>query len=150
MHGAERQAEIIGRLEQLESDGHIEGFNVHVWGDAVATETALSDTDTGRGVRNLVAAFEQWALSENVSVQSFFERTEKSSALSGEKQAVITLPSIAVAEYDGHELVGMAPHETDDGTLSVREYLEAAEKRLERSLVEEANAASRLAVPGGD
>lgn len=148
--GSERLHEIVDQLDRMETDGQIDGYDIHVWGDAVATDAALSETETGSAVLSQVAAFQQWALTENVSVGRFFERREQSSALTGETTSVITLPEVTVAEYQGRELVGMAPHRDGEETVSVREYLDDVAGRHARDLSEEAAAASRLAVPNGD
>jgi len=149
-NGLERQRAVIDRLDRLESDGAIDGYDVHVWGEAVAVDAPLSATETGRGVRTRVAAFQQWALAENVSVQPFFERTERSSAMTGDEQTVITLPSITVAEREKAELVGMAPHRSEGEVVSVLDYLDELEHRRTGIDAETAMSSSRMAIPSDD
>jgi len=96
-----------------------------------------------------VAAFEQWALAESVSVSTFFVERETDSKFTGNHQSVTVLPGIAFAEYEGQELVSVSPH-VDDDTVTVRDHLGAIEARRSTTFKEEANAAVRLAVPGGD
>lgn len=150
IQGRERQEALLGRLEQLTTDGQVDEFSVHVWGDAVATDSALAKTDAGKGVRTLVASFRQWALAENVSVEQFFEKREVSSSMTGDSYSALTLPSVAIAEYEDGELVGMGPHDDGTDTVTVRAYLDALASRRGQSLREGAEAASRLAVHNGD
>ena len=148
--GQERQRAVLAHLDRLDSEGLIDGYDVHVWGDAVAADSAASDTAAGRGVRTRVAAFQQWALSENVSVQPFFETSTQSSAMTGEERTVISLPELTVAEYEGGELNGMAPHRADGDVVSVRDYVEEMELRLDGSHAETTTAESGLTVLSGD
>ena len=148
--GLERQRALISQLDRMESEGLIEGYDVHVWGDAVSFDSALAETETGRGVRSQVAGFQQWALAENVSVQPFFDRKEQSSSITGDEQTVITLPEITVAEYEGAELVGMAPHQSAGDTVSVQNYLDDVEMRRTRVLAEDDGASHQLRVPSDD
>ncbi len=148
--GLERQRALVDQLDRMESDGLIDDYNIHVWGDAVSIDSALSETATGRGVRSQVAGFQQWALAENVSVQPFFERKSQSSSITGDEQTLITLPEITVAEYEGTELVGMAPHQSAGDTVTVQDYLDDVEMRRTQPLAEDDGASHQLSVPSDD
>ncbi|MFB6178911.1 MAG: HTH domain-containing protein [Halorientalis sp.] len=150
LQGLAQQRAVIDELERLVSEDVIDGYDVHVWGDAVAVDSALAETDTGRGIQTRIAAFQQWALSENVSVQPFFETKTRSSRITGEDRTVVTLPTLTVAEYEGAELVGMAPHRDDGEVVAAHEYVDAIGTRRTHTYVEEPTAERTVSAPSDD
>jgi len=111
-----RQDTVIDTLDALERDGEIAGYDVIVWGKQIAPESAAANTEEGRYILNRVAEFKQWALSNNVSLESFYERRTVDSAVADAATDAIRLPVIGLAEYDGEELVHVAPC-TEGGTV---------------------------------
>jgi len=105
----ERQEAVIERLDRLDAEGDIAGYDLIVWGRQVARESAAAHTDEGRYVLNRVAEFKQWALSNNVSLESFYQTTEVDSEATETSYDAIVLPVMGLAEYDGEELVHVAP-----------------------------------------
>jgi hypothetical protein len=126
----ERQEAVIERLEDMEASGHIEGFSVIVWGKQVAHETASARTDEGRYILNRVAEFQQWALSNNVSLDSFYQtRTAETEAGDG-SHAAISLPVMGLAEYDDGELRHVAPCTDGEDVHTIMDRLEKLEAGL--------------------
>jgi len=70
-----RQEAVIDTLDELERADEIAGYNVIVWGKQIAPESTAANTDEGRYILNRVAEFKQWALSNNVSLESFYQQT---------------------------------------------------------------------------
>jgi hypothetical protein len=123
----ERQDAVIDHLERLDREGEIAGYDVIVWGKQIAPESAGGATDEGRYILNRVAEFKQWALSNNVSLESFYGRTSVESEASDTSYDALVLPMMGLAEYDGDELAHVAPC-TDGGTVhTITDRLESLE-----------------------
>ncbi|PSP52646.1 hypothetical protein BRC95_08695 [Halobacteriales archaeon QS_5_68_33] len=106
-HG--RQEAVIERLERLDAEDAIEGFSVIVWGKQVAPESAGAHTEEGEYILNRVAEFKQWALSNNVSLESFYQRQSVENETSERSYDAMVLPVMGLAEYRDGELVHVAP-----------------------------------------
>ena len=117
-----RQEAVIERLERLEAAGVVESVSVIVWGKQVARGTAGARTDEGEFILNRVAEFTQWALSNNVSLESFHQM------VGNESYEAIVLPVMGLAEYRGGELVHVAPCTEGEVVHSIPDRLD----RLER------------------
>ncbi|MBX0298188.1 HTH domain-containing protein [Haloarcula nitratireducens] len=105
----ERQEDVINQLQTLEEDGQIDGFNVIVWGKRIAPQSAAARTEEGRYILNRVAEFKQWALSNNVSFDSFHQRTGVDSDIAESSYEAVVLPVMGIAEYTDNELSHVAP-----------------------------------------
>jgi hypothetical protein len=137
-----RQDAVIDQLDALEREGEIAGYDVIVWGKQIAPQSAAASTDEGRYILNRVAEFKQWALSNNVSLESFYERRTVESAAADSATDAIRLPVIGLAEYDGDELAHVAPC-TKDGTVhTITDRLERLEAGLPSPLVDDTIARS--------
>jgi hypothetical protein len=127
----ERQDAVIDHLEHLEREGEIAGYDVIVWGKQIAPQSAGADTDEGKYILNRVAEFKQWALSNNVSLESFYQRTTVDSEASESSYDAVLLPMMGLAEYDGDELAHVAPC-TDGKTVhTITDRLESLEAGME-------------------
>lgn len=115
------------RLRELAGEGPIEQFSVCVWGDEVALSTTASRAEVGTSVLRRVASFREWAASEGVSVDPFFEVRETQSSITGEEYASLLLPAYCLAEYQEGELVHVAPYAADGAVCSVPDRI----RRLE-------------------
>ncbi|WP_262180629.1 HTH domain-containing protein [Haloarcula laminariae] len=122
-----RQEAVIDRLEELERREEIAGYNVVVWGKQIAPESAAANTEEGRYILNRVAEFKQWALSNNVSLESFYQRTEVDSEAADSAHEAMVLPVMGLAEYDGDELAHVAPCADGEDVHTVTDRLETLE-----------------------
>jgi hypothetical protein len=124
-----RQEEAIDRLQRLEEDGHINDFHVQVWGKQIDPTTKAADTEQGRFILNRIAEFKQWALTENTTLDSFYQTSRKSSSFTGEEHTTIVLPKLGLAEYHGSELEQVVPCTEGDSVRGVFDHLDDLERR---------------------
>ena len=100
------------------------GYNVIVWGKQIAPESAAANTEEGRYILNRVAEFKQWALSNNVSLASFYQQTAVDSEAADAAYDAMVLPVMGLAEYDGEELAHVAPCTDGDDVHTITDRLE--------------------------
>ncbi|MFC7194520.1 HTH domain-containing protein [Halosimplex aquaticum] len=105
----ERQEAVIERLQELDAEDEIEDFSVIVWGKQIARDSAGARTEEGEYILNRVAEFKQWALSNNVSLESFYQRQTVENDVTDEPYTAMVLPVMGLAEYDGEELATSPP-----------------------------------------
>jgi hypothetical protein len=120
----ERQEAAIETLERLDEDDRIADFSVVVWGKQVAPETAASRTREGEFMLNRIAEFKQWALSNGVSLESFYQERRVDSPVSEDPHTVVTLPVMGLAEYRDGELEHVAPCTDGDAVHTVTDRLD--------------------------
>lgn len=113
----------VQRLEKLVEDDHIDGYEVHVWGDRVSRSPVVARTDAGAFIRNRVIEFREWAADEGVTLPGGFESESTHSAITGETHEYITLPTAALAERRDGELEAVAPHADDGDVTTVLDHL---------------------------
>jgi hypothetical protein len=123
----ERQEAVIEQLERLEQQDTIEGFSVIVWGKQIARDSAAAHTEEGRYILNRVAEFKQWALSNNVSLKSFYQTTTVDNEVASESHNAMTLPVMGLAEYQDGELQHVAPCSNGDIVHTIMARLERLE-----------------------
>lgn len=68
-----RIEETLSRLDDLESNGTIDDYTVHVWGEGVSLDPRIADTDAGGFIRERVAAFREWAYETGRTLTGFRE-----------------------------------------------------------------------------
>jgi len=122
-----RQEHVIDTLDDLERREEIAGYNVVVWGKQIAPESAAANTEEGRYILNRVAEFKQWALSNNVSLESFYQRTAVDSEVTDAAYDAMVLPVMGLAEYDGNELAHVAPCTKGEAVHTITDRLERLE-----------------------
>jgi hypothetical protein len=132
-----RQDAIIDELDALERDGEIAGYDVIVWGKQIAPQSAAAGTDEGRYILNRVAEFKQWALSNNVSLESFYERRTVDSAVAEAATDAVRLPVVGLAEYEGDELVHVAPCTKGETVHTITDRLERLKAGLPSPLADD-------------
>ena len=137
----ERQEAVIERLETLDQHDDIADFSVIVWGKQVARESAAAHTEEGKYILNRVAEFKQWALSNNVSLESFYQTTEIESELTDDYSAMV-LPVMGLAEYHGGELQHVAPCTKGDVVHTIMDRLERLEAGEPSAIEQESSNAS--------
>ncbi|AWB26490.1 HTH domain-containing protein [Halococcoides cellulosivorans] len=121
----QRQEAILERLEQLEGDDEIESFSVVVWGDQISRESVAARSLKGRYVLNRVAEFQQWALSTNVSLDSFYQTRSSGPESDVETETTIVLPVMGLAEYQDGELVQVSPCTAGETVHTVQDHVDA-------------------------
>lgn len=122
-HGSSRVQEIVvERLERLQREGVIEGFETHVWGDQLALGGALSRTDAGVALGATVDAVHEWAADAEVELVGF-ERRVLASAITDEHHEVVVLPALALVEYEDDVLTHVSPCRKPDGCRTVGDRL---------------------------
>lgn len=136
-----RQEDVIDRLQELDEDGHVDDVHVQVWGKQIDPTTNAADTDQGQFILNRIAEFQQWALANNTTLESFYQTREQSSSITGEDHTTVVLPKMGLAEYHGSELEQVTPcTRRDDEVFSVTDHLDALERRVTRPAEPEAAA----------
>jgi len=123
-----RQNAVIDRLQQLDAEDEIADFSVIVWGKQIARESAGARTEEGEYILNRVAEFKQWALSNNVSLESFYQNHEVENDATDEAYKAMVLPVMGLAEYEDGELRHVAPCTDGDAVHTIMDRLD----RLER------------------
>ncbi|WP_123533503.1 HTH domain-containing protein [Halosimplex salinum] len=123
-----RQEAVIERLQELDAEDEIEDFSVIVWGKQIARNSSGARTEEGEYILNRVAEFKQWALSNNVSLESFYQTHEVENDVTDEPRTAMVLPVMGLAEYDGEELRHVAPCTKGDEVHTIMDRLD----RLER------------------
>lgn len=128
---AECQTNAIRRLERLVADGALADYRVLSWAKRVAAEEdARGECLTGEFERERYDAFSEWAGSAGVDLRPFFDTRECYCSVTGQRRTELVMPALCLALFgeDG-ELVGVAPHADDDGSLSVPGCLDALADR---------------------
>jgi hypothetical protein len=138
-----RQEAVIERLERLDAEDEIEGFSVIVWGKQIAPESAGAHTEEGEYILNRVAEFKQWALSHNVSLESFYQTQTVENETSDRSYDAMVLPVMGLAEYRDGELVHVAPCTDGDEVHTITGRLDRIE-RGEPALIEQSSNVSIL------
>ncbi|WP_254271863.1 HTH domain-containing protein [Haloarcula marina] len=123
----DRQEAVLDRLERLDREDEIAGYNVIVWGKQIAPESAAANTEEGKYILNRVAEFRQWALSNNVSLESFYQTTDVDSEATDDAYRAMVLPVMGLAEYHESELAHVAPCTDGDVVHSIVDRLDRIE-----------------------
>jgi len=138
-----RQEAVIERLQELDAEDQIEDFSVIVWGKQIARESAGARTEEGEYILNRVAEFKQWALSNNVSLESFYQKHDVENDVTEEPYSTMVLPVMGLAEYDGEELRHVAPCTDGDEVHTIMNRLDRLE-RGEPTAIEQSSDVSIL------
>jgi hypothetical protein len=125
-----RQDEVITRLQQLAEDGDVDDFHVQVWGKQIDPTSRAAETEQGEFILNRIAEFQQWALADNTTLESFYQTSHQSSSITGEDHTRIVLPKMGLAEYHGRELEQVSPCTDGDEVTSVIDHLDSLEQHV--------------------
>jgi hypothetical protein len=125
-----RQEDVLERLQRFEEDDHIDDFYVKVWGKQIDPTTRAAETEQGQFILNRIADFQQWALANNITLESFYQTHEQSSSITGEEHTTIVLPKMGLAEYHGTELQQVTPCTDGDVVQSVTDHIDDLHRRL--------------------
>jgi hypothetical protein len=109
-----QQNYVIDQLQALEDAGHIEELSILIWGSRIEPRLA-ERTAEGRKLLERLSMFEQWERESDASLDAFDWQHPVTNMVSDESVSVITLPTLALAEYVDGDLQHVAPC-TRDGT----------------------------------
>lgn len=122
-----QQAELVDRLARLESAGVLAEVDVDVWGDRLVLSGTTARTAPGRRFISRYQRFRDWAARADATLEPFFETTETVSSFTGESHTVLVFPVHTLAEFDGDEVVHVAPSVVDGEIRTVADRLAALE-----------------------
>jgi hypothetical protein len=146
------QSDLSTRVRRLEDSDIVDRAEVDVWGREVVLSAATARTEPGRRFMNRLARFREWAEHNDASLEPHFEFSATASEFTGEEYTVVDLPVCALAEYEGGDLVHVAPCTVDGRPRSVADRMSALESGydLDRDLETERpeELADELSVPG--
>ena len=120
--GFRSQERALSMLDELVAAGRFAGYDVLVWGDAVCPAGIGSRTVAGRRVLDRVDRIERWTADSGATVGAL-RSGEYDSRITGERRTVTRLPSLALAEFEGDDLVHFAPCRTREGSVAVLDRL---------------------------
>ncbi|KOX94353.1 HTH domain-containing protein [Haloarcula rubripromontorii] len=111
----QHQHYVLDRLQALEDAGRIEDLSILIWGRRIEPRLAQR-TAEGRHLLERLSMFEQWERDSDASLDAFDWQHPVTNMVSDESVTVITLPTLALAEYVDGDLQHVAPC-TRDGTV---------------------------------
>lgn len=111
----QQQNHVIDQLQALEESDRIDDLSILIWGNRIAPSLAQRTAD-GRDLLDRLSAFEHWERDSDASLDAFDWQHAMTNMTSDESITVITLPTIALAEYVDGDLHHVAPC-TRDGTV---------------------------------
>lgn len=124
---ADRVRSIHERFRDLERRGSVADVDLDVWGRVVAVSgDAVGDVSDALNAK--VKEFRAWAEHAGCTLEPAFSVRRRDAAPGHGSDAVLVLPVVCAALYDGDDLLAVFPH-TDDG--DVRPVSDCLE-RLER------------------
>ena len=124
----QRQERTIERLSGLDERGAIDGFDVLVWGRQLCPDSRSARTDVGRTVADRLDRIDTWAEGTDRSVAGYCHAEQFRSIITGESREIVRLPSLALAEFEGDDLVHFAPCRDGDRAVSVSDRLADLER----------------------
>ena len=110
-----QQNYVLDQLQALEDAGRIEDLSILIWGRRIEPRLAQR-TAEGRHLLDRLSAFEQWERESDASLDAFDWQRPVTNMVSDESVSVITLPTLALAEYADGDLTHVAPCRRD-GTV---------------------------------
>jgi hypothetical protein len=123
-----RQDAVLDRLDALEREGTVTGYEVVVLGRHVPRSVEEARTPFGESVLERLTVFEEWARRNGYSLESVLPERESKSQFTGEEVRAREVPQLALAEYEGDSLRFVSPVVRDGEMLTVEERLDAIER----------------------
>lgn len=111
----QQQNDVLDQLQALEEAGRIEDLSILIWGRRIEPRIAQR-TAEGRHLLERLSMFEQWEREADASLDAFDWQHPVTNMVSDESVNVITLPTLALAEYVDGDLRHVAPCRRD-GTV---------------------------------
>jgi hypothetical protein len=119
-----QQEAAVDRLRELADAGRLDDLTVRMWNKQLRRSGPASYTEEGAAVFDAVDRFANWAVANDRSLAPFFEEREQTCEFTGETDSVLVLPNVALAEYEGGELVHLTPHSDGDAKVTVEQRLD--------------------------
>jgi len=112
------------QVRELDRTGCVDAGRVIVWGEQVGLTTTAFRTRVGKCIIDRVAAFRAWAHERGATMTPFFETRTVTGKITGESYTAVRLPVVCLAEYDGDDLIHVAPYRSGDADCTVGERLQ--------------------------
>ena len=112
-------------LETLEGVETVDSVSIHVWGAAFERLDRERRIPQLERIETTLDAFERWATQAGRDLEPFFRTRRVESTFTDESFVVCRLPTLALAEYRGEDLVHVAPSCDGGRTVDVLDRLEA-------------------------
>ena len=117
------------RVRELDRRGRVESGSVVVWGEEVGLTTTAFRTRVGKCIVDRVASFRAWAADRGGTMAPFFETRSVTGDVTGESYTAVRLPVACLAEYEGDDLVHVAPYRAGDADCTVGDRLQSLADR---------------------
>ncbi len=115
-------------LDELESHDSIVSVSVRVWGAAFERTAHRRRVPELERIERTLAAFERWAARTGRDLEPFFRTRRVDATFTDDSFVVCRLPTLALAEYRGDDLVHVAPSYDGDRPIDVLDRLEALDR----------------------
>jgi hypothetical protein len=126
--GHQATKQIIDDVSGLADAGYLDDFSVYLWGKRISPDApATEQTDRGQFFTTRLDQFYRWAATANRELEPMFERTAIDSAFRDRSYDVISVPTIALAEYRGRTLEHVTPHRAGGDYVAVDDRLATLE-----------------------
>ena len=119
----QRQEQILGQLQELQTAGLIDSFQVNLWGGGVCLCDVCSRTGVAASTLDSVDRFEQWAADQG-DVTLPFERREVDSTIVGRTKRELVVPSMCLSVATDTEVIGVFPCTVAGETISVTDFVD--------------------------
>lgn len=117
--------EILDQLDRLQAEECFDEYTVTVWGERISAGSIAARTNEGAFIHSRVVEFRQWASEHDITLEGGFENQTTHSALTGETNEFITLPSMVLAARREGSLEWIVPSTQGEGNTSVWDRLSA-------------------------
>jgi len=123
--GREEQERVVRRLQNLDAEDRIEGFDLVICGDCVCPSSETARTEPGQRLLGRYEDFEDWATGRDRDLVGF-ERRDVESTLAGATGPVtgVIFPRMTLAEYRDGDLAFVAPSSNGVEQTSVVDRLD--------------------------
>ncbi|MDG5776820.1 HTH domain-containing protein [Haloarculaceae archaeon H-GB11] len=128
IHGP--QERVLERLRALDSEDVVDACTVNVWGSHIALEGEATQTSVGRTALDTVAHVREWASSNEIDVEPFFDERTVDCEMTGESYSVLVPPSMCLLVFGDDKLSCVVPCSRAGRTVSLSEFLTAVENEL--------------------
>jgi hypothetical protein len=118
----QQQNDVLDQLQALEEAGCIEDLSILIWGRRIEPRIAQR-TAEGRHLLERLSMFEQWEREADASLDAFDWQHPVTNIVSDESVNVITLPTLALAEYVDGDLRHVAPCRRDGRVYRVTDRI---------------------------
>jgi hypothetical protein len=121
-HAKARQLVTRSRLRSLQSAGVVDEVRVDTW----ANRTTDTDRNENRSLP-VLDELQAWADEHGVRLTPGFDSHDTHCGFTGRDFRTTVFPVVCLAVYEHDELVGVYPHSTDSGSVSVADCLSVLE-----------------------